>query len=180
MRLFGKTGLLRCLKINVYLRRWKCTGERKREVFRKRNKGEAGVYHFSNRSPFTLRPPPFPRGRTPVFEGSKVTVFKSPFKGFPPRAQTAWQTPLEDTGKPEGARRVRTASLVHLEALTSSSPPPPRHLTSSGHTGRTPSQTAGKMASLVRAAALASSWSQPGLHSSRGSPSSSQDRPKAA
>lgn len=97
-----------------------------------------------------------------------------------PRAQTAWQTPLGDTGKPEGALRVRTASLVHLEALTSSSPPPHRHLTSSGHPGRTPSQTAGKMASLVTTAALASSWSQPGLHSSRGSPSSSQDRPKAA
>lgn len=143
-------------------------------------KGEERVYHFSISSPFTLRPPPFPRGRTPCLCGIEGHSLQKPFQGLSPRAQTAWQTPLGDTGKQEGALRVRTASLVHLEALTSLSPPPPRHLTSSGHPGRTPSQTAGKMASLVTTAALASSWSQPGLHSSRGSPSSSQDRPKAA
>lgn len=75
-----------------------------------------------------------PHSPTPGLCGIEGQHLRNP--GLPRRPHAARQTPLGDTGKPKEARKVRTVSFVHLEALTGSSPPLPGHLISPGALGK--------------------------------------------
>lgn len=104
--------------------------ERKGEVFRKRNKGVAGSGDTTSASALPSLFAPDPSSSITRLCGIEGHHLQKPWTST--RTQTARETPLGGTGKPAGTRKVRTVSFVHLETLTSSSPPPPGHLTSPG------------------------------------------------